>query len=177
MKTVFISLLLTISLTNCSCSNVKLRPEYKGVDPKIQGLVSEYKDLAKKQGIVFNHDVTVGFKDFNEGTVIGRCTYGWGFREIDLDRSFWDSSNTLEPEALVWHELSHCFCDRQHDYGDGKHYSSAADIDNGNFDRNKGYYPDGCALSIMTPVILEDWCLGVHYDAYVVEMFDRCEKY
>ena len=75
---------------------MKFHPEYKGVDPKVQGLVNEYKDLAKKQGIVFDKEVTVGFTKLGENgrfDIIGRCTYGWGWREVDISPEFWHKIN------------------------------------------------------------------------------------
>lgn len=178
MKTVFITLLLIISFSNCSCSNVKLHPEYKGVDPKVQVLVNEYKDLAKKQGIVFDKEVTVGFKYMGGGTVIGRCTYGWGWREVDLDQWFWITSSDIVAKALLFHELTHAYCDREHDYSEGNYYPSPAEIDDPDYVIPKdGYYPDKCPLSIMYPIIVDEDCLKKHLEDYEIEMFNRCSPY
>ena len=175
---VYIGFFLALNLVRCS-SVGKLTPEYKGVDPKVKDLVDEYKDLAKAQGITFKHEVTVGFKDIDDDGVIGICNYGENWREIDLDRSFWQQSSNITHLALLFHENGHCYCNRNHDYK-GKDYPSLKEIDRqaregklGGF----GYYPDKCPKSIMYPYILDDNCTLAHFNDYIEELFENCEPY
>lgn len=180
--------LLSILFVLSSCSNpipIKPRPEHVGVDPKAQSLVDEYFWLGKQNDLPFNGKVTIGFKDINHGDVIGICTTTWFWREIDLDKGFWDRSTQTSRLALLFHELTHCYCGRIHDYDEDKEYPDTVDA------RIKqvyewvahrkgpipGYMSDGCPLSIMYPEVLDDECTLKHYNEYIEEMFDRCEPY
>ncbi len=178
MKTVFISFLGCLSLVNCSCSTIKLHPEYKGVDPKVQELVNEYKDLAKIQGITFKNEVTVGFKNIDDGNAVGVTTYGWGWREIALDKDFWSNSNSLKRTALLFHELTHAYCGRPHDYGKDKYYPDPEVLRDPNYKKpTEGYFPDECPVSLMVPILPEDDCLMIHLGDYEKEMLERCSPY
>lgn len=198
MKTVFISLLLVISFTNCSCSNLKIHPEYTGVDPKVQNLVNEYKQLARERGIVFTNKVSIGFKKLSYGNssnltkkltskeddnIIGICNYGLGWREIDLSIQYWSKASSVSQKTLLFHELTHCYCGRDHDF-QGKPYPETykereADLEKMISTRKAlpGYYDDFCPKSIMFPEILEDYCSWYHHKDYEKEMFENCEEW
>ena len=155
-------------------------PEYKGVDPKAAPYVDEFLSLAKKEGIVFDDVVTVGFKDIpgdNSGyKTIGLTNYGVNFREIDIDQVYWDRSNNLERKLLLFHELGHSYCDRDHDFGKGTLYGK-----NGKSSEKRseetGFFKDDCPLSIMFPLGVGDDCALNHYAAYIKELFNRCQPY
>jgi hypothetical protein len=175
MKLFKILILLSISLLSCSTIGItgKLVPEYKGIDPLVRSYYDEYIFLASQNGIKFFKPITIGMKDIEDtkNLWIGMCNYGLGFREIDIDKSYWSHADALSKQALIYHELTHCLCNRyEHDYGDGKLYpepnSNAPDI--------KGYYDDGCPLSIMHPTVAPSVCVSEHYEEYIKEMFDRC---
>jgi hypothetical protein len=174
---VYISIFLCLNLIQCS-SLGKIAPEYKGVDPKLEHFVKEYKELAAMQGITFKHDITVGFKRLNYPT-IGLTTYGSAniWREIDIDPIYWSKATELTKTALAWHELTHAYCTRGHDWGNGQVYPEYSDW-NGH-EPKEGHYLDGsgCPLSIMYPTILEDFCTITHFSDYVVELFNRCQPY
>ena len=199
MKTVLISFFLIISLANCSCSHIKLHPEYKGVDPKVQGLVNEYKELAKEHGIVFNKEVTIGFKNLSYGSssgltkkisdadsdnIIGMCLHELGWREIDISKKYWDGASSISQETLIKHELTHCYCDRNHDYQGKIPYPDTyakrqVELMEMIHEQKPlpGYYEDLCPRSIMYPKILEDYCVLRHYEDYIEEMFTDCEAW
>ncbi len=171
-----------------SCADpmpVKPRPEHIGVDPKVQSIVDEYFWLGTQNHLTFNHKVTIGFKNINHGDVIGVCTSTWFWREIDLDTNFWAHSSATSHMALLFHELTHCYCGRNHDYADGKDYPNTVDArikQAFEWIRDKngpipGYLADGCPASFMYPEILDDQCTLKHYNDYVQEMFDRCDAY
>ena len=156
--------------------NVKFAPEYRGVDPQIQPYVDDWLYLAHGHGLKFDRVVTVGFKDINQGNIVGLTTYGWAFREIDIDVKFWNSSTSLSRAALVWHELGHAYCYRDHDYGNGTEYG---DADKARLDPNKedGFYGDGCPVTLLFPEVVEDNCFEKHYEDYVNEIFNRCVEW
>jgi hypothetical protein len=178
--TVFIGLLFCMSMSTCSTYKVKLRPQYHGIDSRVVDIVKEYKELAKLQGITFHNDVSIGFTKLNMGDAVGLTTYGdiGGWREIDLDIDFYNNSDSVIRTILLFHELSHAFCDREHDFSDGKTYPDPKDlwfVRRSHKTLENGYYPDdGCPLSILYPIVLEEPCFLSHYNDYVKEMFNRC---
>jgi hypothetical protein len=181
---VFITILVALNMPSCAALKVKTRPAYKDVDPRAQSYVNEYMDLSKQNHLEFKHKVTLGFKHIKQGDTIGLCTWGGYFREIDLDIDYWNNASKIGRLALVYHELTHCYCGREHDYGKGKKYpEKAVERARAAIDwfltggPKPGYWDDGCPTSIMHPVIVEDNCMKTHYNEYVTEMFDRCKPY
>ncbi len=182
--------LLLLSLTVACTINIhtseRLIPRYSGVGPEFSILVNEYLDLGKNRGLKFKHTVTIGFTNIKNSDVIGICHYGRYFREIDIDRDYWNRASKMSQMILLYHEMSHAYCDRNHDYGDGKLYTDTDDDFalhkdfgmTGHFNRNSdGYYGDHCPKSIMFPKILTDDCSKAHYSDYIKEMFNRCEAW
>lgn len=181
LLSVFIRLFVFLALSSCTIDIIKPAPEYKGVDSRIQVFVNEYKSLAKDHGITFKNDVSIGFTKISYSKVIGFCTFGYKWREIDLDLDYWTHSNNNTRLALIFHELTHCYCGRDHDYGNGTMYPEApeltkifASVRNG----SNGYYEDDdCPTSIMYPIVLDNRCLLAHYNDYISEMFSRCQEF
>lgn len=180
-----IATLLTICLMACTSGpQIKTAPEYVGVDPEAQPFVDEYMWLGAQNHLHFDKQVTVGFKVINDGRIVGMCNYGGWFREIDLDTSYWIYSTKTTRMTLMFHELTHCYCDRAHDYGKGDDYPEAQKarirraiewrVEGG---PRPGYWADGCPVSIMHPVLLSDDCMLEHYQEYTTEMFDRCDAW
>lgn len=186
MKLFLLSLSLILYVfASCSSPNVsKPYPEHRGVDPELEAYVNQFKNLSDQAGVVFNRQVTVGFKKINKDRTVGMCTFGFGWREIDIDRDYWHNlkSNSVRM-ALIYHELTHCYCTRLHDYAANRLYPTAKEdrvqerlewIQNGKVD---GRFDDGCPTSIMYPIVIEKECFLSHYNHYVIEMFDRCIPY
>jgi hypothetical protein len=167
----------------------KTRPEYKGVDAKIQKYESEYKNLALARGIKFKNPVTIGFNTIKNkrraGAVIGLCTCSKNFREIDVDRAYWNANSDQSRRVLVFHEMTHCLCGRDHDYKKGSLYPDAdtirskimESVEKVFYKMDPGILSDGCPMSIMYPLILTDECSLAHWDMYKKEMFNRCVPY
>jgi hypothetical protein len=180
-----ITLLALATLCSC-CSGPKLKthPEYKGVDPTLKPYVDEYLGLSTRKNIKFFHDVTVGFKKINYGNVVGICNYGLNWREIDVDSDFWNNATSASKLAMLFHELTHCYCTRGHDYGknldypetEGARIARALQWQQEGGPR-PGYWDDGCPTSLTYPVVVDDNCLYAHYNQYIDEMFDRCRSW
>jgi len=191
MRTYFISILALLFLISCAkppIRRTKVFPDHSTEisDPQIKAIVDEFMDLSKRNKVKFNSKVSVGFTKINDGNVIGTCSYRMTFREIDLDIDFWKNATFIQKTSLLYHELAHCYCDRDHDFGDGTLYpddsfkyilQSWFQKSTFNIYRPEGYYEDGCPTSIMYPKLIEDYCFRVHYNEYVNEMFNRCEPY
>ena len=184
------SLLGVMSVSCCTLTlgQVRLSPHHNGVDSSFKVLVGDYIDLAKEQKIFFKRSVSVGFEDINDDAVIGLCHYGVSFREIDIDSAYWKRATAYSKRILVYHELTHCYCGRDHDYAAGKIYpehdrpqiaSTRKNpvLEGFQLSSNNGYFDDGCPITIMHPVIVEDYCARIHYSHYISEMFERCEAY
>jgi hypothetical protein len=180
----FIGFFAIGAIAGCALNIFNVSPEFTDIDPKAWNYVQEYKKLAKIQGIEFKNNVNIGFKKINQGTVIGLTTYGHGFREIAIDEYFWSTSTLLQKEGLLLHELNHAYCTRSHDYAKGKEYPKTEE------ERRRqakswtkpgeaipGYYTNGCPLSLMYPTILDDYCMMIHYNDYVEELFERCKPW
>lgn len=168
--------------TLVSCAMVgRLTPKYDGVDPRAVDLTNEWLALAKDRGITFNHTVSIGFTNIPDSRIIGQTSYGFGFNEIDLDSMFWLTATSVSKMSLLFHELTHAYCDRAHTYGNNESYPEVDKLgdDIKKMDSEKkaipGYYEDYCPYSLMYPEIVTDWCMKTHYNEYVVEMFTNCE--
>lgn len=148
----------------------RMTPHYTKVDPRALSVVNEWLSLAKQHGLKFSQTVNVGFTNIGKENIIGQCNYGLGFNEIDIDFIYWTYvDNTITNQTLMLHELTHCYCDRSHDYGKNLNYTT----DDSN-DKN-GFLEDGCPKSIMFPYVLDNNCFLTHYAYYVDEMFERCD--
>lgn len=167
---------------------VKTQPAFTSevTNPELKVIVDEFFALSKRNNITFTHKVSIGFSSIDSDTVIGTCSYRPSFREIDLDKEYWDRASWEQKVALVYHELAHCYCERDHDYDDGEMYpdNSIKAFLNGIMSRAPitplrppGYLDDSCPKSIMHPTIISRQCFKDHYDYYVKEMFARCEPF
>lgn len=162
----------------------KTQPEYHGIDRRAQYLINEYTLLSSEKHLYFPGNITLGFKDVNVGRVIGVCHWGDEFREIDLDNAFWNRSTDISRRSLVFHELTHCLCGRDHTYGKNVPYPDSLvskileNIDLKVFQASRGgYFRDSCPLSIMHPIIISDECMAHHEAHYLDEMFNSCKPW
>lgn len=159
-------------------------------DPEIKTITNEFLRLSKRNNIVFENQVSIGFRDLKKykERVIGLATYGGEWREIDLDREYWEKATWLTKIALLYHELTHAYCTRRHDWAKDKKYrdpdmQAVIDLFNPEMPPLSllwpppGFYDDGCPLSLMHPTIIDDECTQKHYSEYVKEMFQRCDPF
>lgn len=133
-------------------------------------------------GIRFTRNIGVSMTKIEKPNVIGLCYYLGTYRQIELDTLFWKFSDSHQRLALIFHELTHCYCSRKHDF-DGVKYP---ETDQEKAEAHKkyketgerhGYYDDGCPRSIMHPTVVDGFCIQLHYGEYIMEMFDRCRAY
>lgn len=165
----------------------KSKPEYTTVNPTLQAYVNSYREISARNHIYFSNVVSIGFKKIAHRTIVGLCHYGHGWREIDVDIDYWNRISETSRMTLVYHELTHCYCGRDHDYGFLQRYKEAVHAEGlidgfFGFWKNKeddpaGFMEDGCPLSIMYPYVVGDACVNKHKEYYLKEMLDRCEPY
>jgi hypothetical protein len=168
----FLLLFLILVSFNTLLSKVKMHPKFKGVDPKVQTYTDEWMDLAGAYGLNFNHEVTIGFGDINRPNVVAQCEYGWNFREITIDSTYWNNMDPVDRNMAVWHELGHCYCNEGHQFGkDHKKYN-----DDG-INPPDGFFDDSCPKSFMYPYVIYQGCIYKHFSQYLDDMFQNCKPY
>lgn len=184
----FFTLFLFVLVASCAQPepkpHIKETPSYSTeiTNPELKVITNEFMQLSTRNHITFTHKVSMGFSEIERDSVIGTCSYRPTFREIDLDPRYWKRATWISKVALVYHEMTHCYCDRDHDHDEGEMYpdkSWKAILQNyfSNIPsplKPSGYLEDGCPKSNMHPVIMSDECFVKHYGYYVKEMFNRC---
>lgn len=184
MKRLFVVFIGLLVLASCCTLNFTSRPKYVGVDQRAQHIYDEYIELSSYKHIVFNKKISIGFTHIKTFDVVGLCYRSPDFREIEIDIDYWNNINKLERLELLFHELGHCACGRNHDYGglepypenDGKTYADTTPLEIPKLPRNPKFY-DGCPSSMMYPRVIEARCVKEHYSEYTEELFDRCEAW
>ena len=150
----------------------KWRHKFNGVDPKVQTQVNEWFDLSTFYGLNFNHEVTIGFDSINRENVVAQCENGVGFREITIDSTYWENMDSVERAAVLWHEMSHCYCNEKHQFGkDHKEY------DEDGVNPPEGFFIDSCPKSLMYPYSIYEGCIYSHFPEYIDDMFQNCTPY
>lgn len=187
----FILLLAFTIIASCAKPPIRVgkeAPEFTKtvVSPEVQVIQNEFFALSAQNDIYFTDNVTIGFAPIERERTIGSCTYGGDWREITLDTPYWTNANWATKVALVYHEMAHCFCTRDHDFDDGEMYPDNSLkyilqrlLPKYLFAPMKvpGYMEDYCPKSIMHPIVLSNECFEKHYSHYVKEMFNRCNPW
>jgi hypothetical protein len=184
-----LSVITTIIPTIEDWQAQKIKPDHIGIAEELIKYELSYKTLALLHNIKFTNSVSIGFSviKMKKGTkkVVGVCNYGKNFREIDIDIAYWNANSEITRRTLLYHEITHCLCGRDHDYGAGDKYP---DVDTAVgalvtiirqpfYKIPPGYMDDRCPMSIMHPYILSDECAIKHREVYDNEMFNRCIPY
>lgn len=164
-------------------------PIHVGVAPELSKYEIAFKALAISRGINFTTPVTMGIDSLkskkSKKAVVGLCTRDPKFREIDADTEYWNASTETTRRTLIYHEMTHCLCGRDHDWGVGVEYPEPPDDKNSILAEPAlpppiamvGMMPDGCPMSIMYPYVVSDKCAEAHWPEYEREMFERCIPY
>ncbi len=119
MQTQFIICVTVCSvlISGCISENdvVDIVPQ---VDPELRSYFQSFEQAANARGIQLSAaflEIDASIGDIDEDDVIGECWHGGhGPNEIRIDREFWKSSSTLDREFVVFHELGHCYLNRDH---------------------------------------------------------------
>lgn len=182
LNRVFTITLLAVVFLSCATITTHFPKMNDKVDEEAVSLVNEYKQLAEIMHIKLNSKIGVHFAKIEEPLVIGLCYRAPFFRQIELDTAFWHQADSNQRLALIFHELTHCYCGRNHDYKGGSYPESDREKakEQEVWIKNKsrpGYWDDSCPISLMSPVIVDSVCVQLHYNEYIQEMFDRCKPY
>ena len=113
-------LLIVIILTSCQ-ENDPLFPEserYPGVDQLLWPYFEKFEAAGAERGLAVDlasTGITASIREIHENQVAGQCSYGYANPgEITVDLSFWNRSGNLAREMILFHELGHCYLERDH---------------------------------------------------------------
>lgn len=96
---------------------------------------------------------------------------------IHLDVSYWNSSEKLEKEALIFHEMAHCTCNGLDHEHEGGTYDYDKGVPKSEEERlASGFYKDGCPKSLMYPKIVSSDCYKFRRKEYIEELKRLCHK-
>ena len=109
-------LLLSLLMTSCG-KNINDFINKKG-NPKKHKTHSDfypYIDLFEQYYGEIKTPIIYGNAEENENWV-GKCTtWTSGYREITIDKTYWDNASESARNQLILHELGHCEFNRGHD--------------------------------------------------------------
>lgn len=174
-------LLLLIFLIGCASigKGTETSKEFLGIDERAEEYIALFKEIAEpyinKSTL---ESLSVGFKDVevDERGVVGVCKYftSDGGPEILIDQRFWAKSTENTRESLMLHELGHCICKIPHSHIEGS-YEEKPKKDGPVLGR--GFFRDGCPVTVMYPEVLGDFCYEKHKYHYHYELRLRCKIY
>lgn len=114
MKSPFYCLLLLLGMVLASCE----KEEEIFVEGELRAYFERFELEAAARGITFNfeEDRIEGYlEDIEETNVSGKCQFNSVYPDrVTIDANFWGSASDLEKEFVVFHELGHCFLEREH---------------------------------------------------------------
>lgn len=142
------------------------------VQTEAEVYVGKFKSLTR--GIVRPKKIdrfTIEFTDL-DGFYIGYC-YSKSHK-IQVDRSFWDRATPYAKEELIFHELGHCACRLRHKYLSGDYDKTDKIPGTTKLRLIKGFFADGCPVTIMYPFAIKSECYLKHRAEYHRELQLRC---
>jgi hypothetical protein len=92
-------------------------------------------------------------KDIGDMYSVGMCWHMSTYKEVEIDKQYWEDNSDMRRLFILLHETLHCYCDRKHL--------------NGNFE-------DKCPISVMNPELPSEECDIKHYKEYINEAFQGC---
>lgn len=88
------------------------------VSPDLQEYFDRFAIEAGQRGITFDYEASriEGYiNDVVERGVSGKCVFNSELPDqVYIDLAFWNAASDLEKEFVVFHELGHCFLQREH---------------------------------------------------------------
>ncbi|MCB0685443.1 MAG: hypothetical protein KDC53_02925 [Saprospiraceae bacterium] len=119
----FLGLQLVLTLSGCIFTESDPIDElssqkYPGVDSSLYAAFSMFEYEGNLRGFsidLSNSGITASFTDIPEIHVAGQCRYDYLNRKsILIDSIYWHIASGLNRELIVFHELGHCYLDRDH---------------------------------------------------------------
>ena len=98
-----------------SCSKEETVPS---IDADLVPFFEKFVNEGSTRGVIVDFEAAgVGGQliDISEQGVVGKCLkYSNGTRVVTIEVMTWNGYSDLEKEFLIFHELGHCFLDREH---------------------------------------------------------------
>jgi len=112
----FIGLLILIMLYSCEKDEAPVVVE---VDARLQFYFDRFAEEGATRGVIVDYDsIKISGKIENidnTSRVAGQCqSNSIDPNVIVVDLNFWNGSNEIEREFVIYHELGHCYLDRDH---------------------------------------------------------------
>lgn len=139
--------ILLVLLLTLSCGKEKIQEisDHEAINNPIfdEYVIKFEHDIETTKG-----DIPIYFHPLKSNTA-GLCvTYSNNKKEVQIDLDFWNKSNEITKEILIFHELGHCVLNRSHQYGS----------------------IDECPRSIMNPQLLTDLCYIENREYYINQL-------
>lgn len=97
---------------------VTTKEQFPGVDKLLWSYFETFEAEATKRGLSVDlaaENILGVFADLSGTHVAGQCTHNYNQpQQITIDVPFWNSASELNREMIVFHELGHCYLDRNH---------------------------------------------------------------
>jgi len=107
---------LTLILSISACE--KDEPDVVSVDARLQVYFDRFAVEGAARGITVDFSaaqISGSIENIDEPNVQGQCIKNSAMSdEIKVNTQFWENSNDLLREFVIFHELGHCFLDRDH---------------------------------------------------------------
>lgn len=127
--------------------------DVEGIDPEFASQVQLFEKL---HGSAIS--VPIGFKDL-EPPRIGNCVvWSNGYKQIEIDRTYWSEADEQARIGLLFHELGHCILNRKHE-------------ERTQFYSGSGLYGD-VPISLMYPINFYSEFYTELQDYYLTELFN-----
>lgn len=88
-------------------------------DEELQPYFQLFADEAAKRGITVDYEaarIEGLMQNITQSNVLGQCFRNEEKpRKVIVDQNYWDAASELDRQFLIFHELGHCFLDREHD--------------------------------------------------------------
>jgi len=121
MKAIYLSLfsLALLSISASSCNN----DDDLAIDERLVPYIDRFSEEATLRGVEFDiNDAQIEayideLDNLVGGDVLGFCQepqQRFPLSAIYIDANFWQSATDLQKEYVVFHELGHCFLNRDH---------------------------------------------------------------
>jgi hypothetical protein len=123
MRASLCMLISSLLLLNACQSSLSPEPttltDFDKIDSRLWPYFNEFELLANSFGLNIDlslYDLTAEIKQINENHIAGICQYTnrSNNRYIQIDQDFWNNSNSLYREYIIFHELGHCILGRDH---------------------------------------------------------------
>ena len=122
-KRLFVLLMISLGATACSEDEImsEVVPEevgYAGVDKALWPYFERFEAEGRARGQVVDlrlAQITGMIEKIDAERVLGQCSYQRNRPgHLTIDTEFWEINSDLAREFVVFHELGHCFLQRNH---------------------------------------------------------------